>query len=432
MRKALVLRSIAYYYGKTSFVHGRASRNVFNSSQHSYSLVGEQHSSIKKLPVVARTCYSSSETEKSNSRCYRKQNILFMGTDDFAVSVLNDLNIDRTTNTDSPIAHIEVVCPPDRLFGRKKVLKPAATKVYARENDLSVNEIPVEGIKHWTVPTVSPLFAQTQDSLVDKATKFDIAVVVSFGYFIPGKVIDSFDLCVNIHPSLLPRHRGASPIQYTILSGDNEAGVSLIELSKKSFDSGNIVQQTSIRVEKSDTFQSLSKKITPLSSQMLLSTLSSVASGQPILSRPQSEMERETTLAPKIDITTTAVEWSLNSRAHIDRMYRAFSEKTQLHSIWEGKHIKLLDMVESTTETSIDNHPAGTPRYDNVAKTLFIKCIDGWVGFKSLQLATKKPMSSAAFANGFGLKPTGFSPTGARFGSLQSQPEAKRTGAKHV
>ncbi|KNC81581.1 hypothetical protein SARC_06100, partial [Sphaeroforma arctica JP610] len=224
-------------------------------------------------------------------------------------------------------------------------------------------------------------------------------------------------------------------------SGDSEAGVSLIELSKESFDSGNVIAQVQCPVEDTDTFQSLINRMVPLSADMLLSTIASLANGLHIQSQPQSTFGREITLAPKVDNTTSRIDWSTYTCAAIDRIQRALAHKTALYSTWNGKEIKLLDIVppqldqnpvqtlgsqppqqesySQADELTLDLHlgkkseispaPGGTPRYDVDTQILYIRCVDGWVGFRTVQSATKKLTSSSAFANGYKLRATGYS-----------------------
>eukprot|EP01132_Coremiostelium_polycephalum_P005125 gene5125-6380_t len=254
---------------------------------------------------------------------------------------------------------------------------------------------------------------------------FDIAVVVSFGYFIPKNVISKFQYGgINMHPSLLPRHRGAAPIYHTILSDDSEAGVSIIELHPTRFDAGNILMQVKHDSFKRDVlYKPLLEQLAGLGADKVVETLERF----PELSKTsQPQSEEGKTLAPKIDRELTRVNWENQTRKQIWTLYRAFSDNLGFYGyIYNKKYkakkrVKILGMIppidvdESNHEmyqqvghvtASINEQvPHGTFFIDTINKEnlykdhMWVKCKDGWVGLtKLLEEGKSNPVSPRQF-----------------------------------
>src|SRR3989344_876726 len=144
----------------------------------------------------------------------RKHSIVFFGTDEFAVAVLREL-------AEADFEIVAVVTPPDEPAGRKKILRPSPVKIAAQEMSLPLYQ-PAR-LKEFEMPVC------------------DLGVVVVYGKIIPRKLIDSAKFCfLNIHPSLLPKYRGPSPIKTAIFNGDTETGVTIIQLDSE-MDHGDVV-----------------------------------------------------------------------------------------------------------------------------------------------------------------------------------------------
>ncbi|RUS20317.1 formyl transferase [Endogone sp. FLAS-F59071] len=216
--------------------------------------------------IVSTRASSSVTDAKDSSKVTPPYRVLFFGSDDFATKHLAALYRDKSGymvacdcgdakpiflnrvkyrcspknsgNLGEPgsvIQSIEVVAPPDRRIGRKlKELAPMPTKVFAKLHNLPVHT-PLEShsLTDWQLPTP-----------VDRISPaFDLGVVVSFGCFLPPHILHAFRKgIVNVHPSLLPKYRGAAPIQYTVLNNDTETGITVQELENV-FDAGRILAQ---------------------------------------------------------------------------------------------------------------------------------------------------------------------------------------------
>lgn len=206
------------------------------------------------------------------SRHYSTSNklkLLFFGTDDFASLHLKALIKEKsnkknrlyTTSTDtlyiendnSCIESLELICPPDRFTGRKLETLTPSNKRESFSN-IGINFFfffflkgETKGVAElYNIPVHhTPLQAKTlNDWHLPKDQQYDLGVVVSFGYFIPPHIISQFRFgAINVHPSLLPKYRGAAPIQHAIINGDHETGVTVQELDDKEFDAGRILAQ---------------------------------------------------------------------------------------------------------------------------------------------------------------------------------------------
>lgn len=149
---------------------------------------------------------------------------------------------------------------------RGKVFKQETPlKSYGKENNIkSILSLPNAASGGW-----DEFFATTNGKEEEEA-----GIVFSFGYLIPSSVIGTFRRgIINVHPSLLPMYRGASPIHYALMKGDEETGVSIIDVHPVKFDVGDIIAQKALKIEKQDTFSSLSLRLVDLASEMLLEML---------------------------------------------------------------------------------------------------------------------------------------------------------------
>ncbi|KAJ2711250.1 Methionyl-tRNA formyltransferase, partial [Coemansia spiralis] len=173
--------------------------------------------------------------------------VLFFGTDEFAARALAGLEASRFVKN-TAIEHIELVCPA-QIFKkrglREKLFWRAHSEVAAAANGIKVNHIHDPDMSRWRVPEVSEDYG---------GGKFDIGVVASFGRILPSRIIDSFNQgMINVHPSLLPKYRGPSPIQTAILNADEITGVTVQELHPTRVDAGRILAQVPYKITPSAT-----------------------------------------------------------------------------------------------------------------------------------------------------------------------------------
>ncbi len=226
--------------------------------------------------------------------------ILFAGTPDFAATTLAAL-------LDSPYPICAVYTQPDRRAGRGRRLTAPPVKQLAQRHGL-----PVRQPTALRDPAVQAALADWQA---------DVMVVVAYGLILPRTVLDLPRLgCLNIHASLLPRWRGAAPIQHAILAGDSETGISIMQM-KAGLDTGPILHQVHCPITAHDTGGSLHDTLADLGAQTLLDTLATVATGTAVAT-PQDATQ--TTYAAKLDKAGARLDWT-RTATELARAVRAFN-----------------------------------------------------------------------------------------------------------
>lgn len=226
--------------------------------------------------------------------------LVFAGTPEFAVPSLKAL-------ADSPHTISAVYTQPDRPAGRGKKLQSSAVKQWANANAITVYQ---------------PVHFKTQAAVDDlKALAPDLMVVIAYGLILPSSVLSIPRLgCINVHASLLPRWRGASPIQQTLLQGDTHTGITLMQMDA-GMDTGDILAQTTYLVAPCETAGSLQHHLAHMAVTPLLKTLDALSSGE---AHPVPQAHANATYAPKISKQDARINWH-DSALHIARQIRAFN-----------------------------------------------------------------------------------------------------------
>lgn len=250
-----------------------------------------------------------------------KVRILFLGTPDFAVASLQQLIADSD--------HYEivgVVTQPDRPAGRKMQLRASPVKELAL-----VHQLPV-----FTPESVNtPEFLQTLAELGAES-----GVVVAYGQILGQKFLDSFPKgCVNLHGSLLPRWRGAAPIQRAIMAGDTETGVALQVVVKK-LDAGPVIGTRKLELSEQSYATVVYTELKALGAELLHVEYMDFLRGQLI---PKAQDESQVTIAPKIDKTEARIDWSLSS-VKISQLVRGLSMGPQTYTTRAGQTLKILQV----------------------------------------------------------------------------------------
>lgn len=226
-------------------------------------------------------------------------NIVFAGTPEFGVPCLEAIKASRHTIK-------AVYTQPDRPAGRGRTVQESAVKAWA---------------KTYEIPIYQPLnFKDTEAITQLTALAPDILVVIAYGLILPPAVLTLPRLgCINVHASLLPRWRGASPIQQALLHGDTESGITIMQLDK-GMDTGDILMQTQCPIHEHDTAQHLHDRLAVLAIAPLLATLNALASGS---LNSEKQNDRLATHAPKINKSDAMINWH-QPAIGIDRQIRAF------------------------------------------------------------------------------------------------------------
>ncbi|XP_048188867.1 methionyl-tRNA formyltransferase, mitochondrial isoform X3 [Perognathus longimembris pacificus] len=207
---------------------------------------------------------------------------------------------------------------------------------------------------------------------------------------------------LNVHPSCLPRWRGPAPIIHTVLHGDAVTGVTVMQIRPKRFDVGPILKQETVPVPPKATSKELEVVLSRLGADMLISVLKNLPES---LSNGRQQPTEGVTYAPKISSATSCIKWEEQTSEQILRLYRAIGNITPLQTVWMGKTIKLLDLVEVNNSVLEDPKLTGqtvipgSVVYHKQSQVLLVYCKDGWIGVQSVML--KKTLTAADFHNGY-------------------------------
>lgn len=293
--------------------------------------------------------------------------LLFFGSDQFAVESLKLLTSSRDANG-GIVKKLEVVT----LSANVPVQR------FAQHNHLPVHSWPPNNVDG----------------------QFDVGVVVSFGCLLPERLINEFPFGIlNVHPSLLPRWRGPAPVFHTILHGDAETGVSIMQICPHRFDVGPILSQVLHQVPENCTADQLGADLATKGAHLLLDTLATLPE---VLTRKRDQPQTGATFAPKINSSMSWMVWEEQTCDQIDRLYRAIGSRRPLKTTWMGRTLKLLDFV-GKCHISLSGQSGravpGSVSFQKHTDCLAVRCKDGWVGFRAVVL--KKRLTAADFYNGY-------------------------------
>ena len=292
--------------------------------------------------------------------------IVFMGTPDFAVPTLRRL-----------IAEHEVVCVYTREpkpSGRGNHLNKTPIHILAEENGIEVR----------TPKTLRS--AQEQEDFA--ALKADAAVVAAYGLLLPKPILEAYPLgCLNVHASLLPRWRGAAPIQRAIEAGDQKSGVTIMQIAE-GLDTGDMLLKESVEITKSMNGGELHDILAQMGADILIKVLADIKSFA-----PQKQNDNEACYAKKLDKAETQIDFS-RPVSELYNKIRAFSPFPAMYFEYGGERFKLLKVALSDK-----NLPSGQIACD--AQNLWLGCSDGSLQVLEIQRQGKRPMAISELLRGF-------------------------------
>ena len=299
--------------------------------------------------------------------------IIFMGTPEFAVPPLEQL-------IQNKYQVVAAYTRPDKPAGRGRSLVSSPVKKAAIT---------------WGLPVLQPVSLKKAEVVAQLADLHpDVIVVAAFGQILPQSVLDiPRHGCLNIHPSLLPRFRGASPVAAAILAGDEVTGVSIM-LMDSGLDTGPILAQTTVPVSPQDTTGSLTARLSAEASSLLPEVLPGWTRGE-ITPRPQDEAAA--TYSGTITKEAGGIDWRLPA-VQIERRVRAFQPWPGCHTTWQGKR---LEIIEAVPLPGVENLEAGqVVTLEKEAAAFGIGTADGVLGVLKVQLEGKRAMQAAEFLRG--------------------------------
>ena len=299
-----------------------------------------------------------------------KLRIVFMGTPKFALQILEAV-IREGHNIQA------VYSQPSRSSGRGKKVKQTIIGDFALEN----------GFKLITPKTLKDAVVAEKIAIIDP----EVIIVAAYGLILPRAILEIPRFgCLNVHASLLPRWRGAAPVQRAILAGDVETGVTIMKM-EEGLDTGPILMEERISISDRETSGSLEQRLGQIGGKLITKTLSNIEETT-IASRPQPQVG--ITYAEKIEKSEGQVDWALSAE-ELDRKIRAFQPSPGAWFIFNGERIKILDAIAV----------AGSSSPGRLVEGLVVGCGKGLLDIKVVQRQGKKPMSATDFLNGFRISP---------------------------
>lgn len=299
--------------------------------------------------------------------------VVFAGTPEFSVPVLDALLRSRHRV-------LAAYTQPDRPAGRGRQLSASAVKQFAVEHDLPVEQ---------------PSTLKDPSALERLASwSADVMVVVAYGLLLPAAALQIPKRgCINVHASLLPRWRGAAPIQRALLAGDTQTGVTIMQMDV-GLDTGDMLLIRVTPIQSVDTSQTLHDRLSVLGAQALIETLDTLDT-----ITPQPQPSEGVTYAQKLRKEEALIDWSASAE-HIDRAIRAFNPWPVAETRWTGQQLRIW---EAEPVTQVHSQPPGAVLRLS-ADGIDVAAGESAVRLKRVQLAGRKAVSAAEFARAHSLQ----------------------------
>lgn len=301
--------------------------------------------------------------------------IAFMGTPDFSVDCLKAL-------VESEHEIVGVFCQPDKPVGRKQILTPPDVKV--------------EALKH-NLPVYQPVSLRNGKGVeILEEIKPDLIIVVAYGKILPPDFLRFPKYgCINIHASILPKYRGASPIHFAVLNGDEETGVTAMQMDD-GLDTGDILRIKKAKIDINETTERMYEILAPLGAEVLMETIELLEKGE------LNPIKQDETLATKVGLLSkdmSPVDWT-KSAFEIHNKIRGLYSWPGANTKLDGKTLKLHSSVLSDKKGN--NIPGEIVEANG---KIVVSCGDNkCIELLSIQLEGKKRMDASAFLNGYQLK----------------------------
>lgn len=293
--------------------------------------------------------------------------IIYMGTPDFAVPCLKTL-------ISSQHEVIAVYTQPDKPKGRGYALAPPPVKVTAVESG---------------IPVFQPTTLKTDEEFL-KLSQLnpDIIIVAAYGKLLPKRIIDLPKYgCINLHGSLLPKYRGAAPIQWAVINGEKQTGITVMQMNE-GLDTGDMLIKCPVEIGENETAAQLHDKLAKVSADIILDAIEKIENGE---LTPEKQDDSQSCYSPMLDKSICRIDWSLPAQTVHNKVRGLNSWPVSLAEI-NGKRVKIY-----LTEKS---DACGKPGEIIAISPLTVACGENSVIIKELQLEGKKRMNSEDFLRG--------------------------------
>lgn len=299
--------------------------------------------------------------------------IIYMGTPDFAVPTLETL-------IQSKHEVIAVITQPDKPKGRGKAMQFPPVKNKALEYGIPVYQ---------PVKVRDPSFIEQM-----KEWEPDAIVVAAFGQILPKAVLDLPRYgCINVHASLLPKYRGAAPIQWAIINGEKETGITTMFMDV-GLDTGDMLKKAVIPIEAKETGESLHDKLAALGGPLILETLEELENGTAVRTKQD---DAQSCYAKMLKKSLGNIDWS-QSAVKIERLIRGLNAWPSAYTKWEDKTLKIwaADVIDGNKEGAVAGEVV-----ERQKKALIVQTGEGRLSLKEVQLQGKKRMEIDVFLRGY-------------------------------
>lgn len=306
----------------------------------------------------------------------KRPKLLFMGTPEFAVPSLNVL-------IKSDFNIVGVVTQPDRPKGRGREVSPSPVKTLAESHGLAIYQ---------------PEKVKSRDFLnLFHHISPDIVVVSAFGQILPKEILESAKMgCINVHPSLLPKYRGAAPINWTLIRGETKTGVTIMFMDE-GLDTGDILLQEETSIQPEETYGELHNRLAELGASLLMKTLSEIVNSTFERIPQDSSLA---TYAPRISTVDALIQWDLDFRDVLN-LIRGLSPVPCAFTFLKGKKLKIFKA--SAEGGIVAEGPGKVGRLTE--KGLPVSAKGGLVYLREVQIENKKRMDIQDFLRGFPISP---------------------------
>ena len=312
-------------------------------------------------------------------------NILFMGTPDFARD-----SLESVYNAGYNI--LGVVTNPDRPKGRGMKLVASPVKEFAIEKNLEIFQ---------------PEKVRNNQEFIDEMKKLnpDVICVVAYGKILPKEILDIPKKgCINVHGSLLPKYRGAAPIQWAVLNGDKKTGITTMYMDI-GMDTGDMILKEEVEIGENETTGELWDRLSKIGGNLLVETLKQIENG----TAPREKQGNDYTLAPMLEKEMSKIDWENKSAREIKNLVRGLNPIMGAYTFLNNKKIKfwkvdVVSEIECNSEKNMESLENGTVLKSNQKDGLFIKTADGVLKVLEIQGENSKRMSINDFLRGNSIK----------------------------
>ena len=308
--------------------------------------------------------------------------IVFMGTPEFAVGALEKI-------IEAGHQVVSVVTQPDKPKGRGKELQMTPVKICAMAH---------------AIPVFQPVKIKAPEAVkILREYEADIFVVAAFGQILSEEILAMPKYgCVNIHASLLPKYRGAGPIQWAIIDGEKNTGVTIMQMDK-GLDTGDMLLQKEVEIDKRETGDSLHDKLAAAGAELIVEALPQIEAGK---LTPRRQNDEESCYAKMLHKSMGKIDWNMPAEK-LDCLIRGLLSWPGAYTVFRGKNLKIWEeepvLPGELLAEPLEAEPGGIVRVEKDA--FYVQCGDGILKVLSVQMEGKKRMSVRDFLLGYPMKP---------------------------